>query len=639
MALDKAKIESKRAVLNGVKVQLKTEFFGLDTIIDKVIDSVSAWYIFPELITRPVIINLWGMTGVGKTQLVRRLVSLLDYGDKFVEVQMDGGSTSGYWANKLSSILSQSTIDEGEPGILLLDEIQRFRTVDDHGGDVKVERYQDVWTLLSDGKFSADSSAFAELEMMMINQNFEAGKIVPLTDLNDDEDEEEEEGRTKQKRQVMYPYEAKNLKKMLRLPHSIPDIMRMSSSEIMRLIENARSSRTSWEIDYSKLVIFISGNLDSAFSGSINTDDADTDADFYHEITKNISINDIKESLLTRFRPEQISRLGNNHIIYPSMSKKSYQQLITATCTKYIDEMAKVSDINFDLDQSVLDQIYDNAVFPTQGTRPVFSSIHKIFSNLLVNVAFWAIEHDLTDIKLQMTEDHKQIRAISSIERVFPIDLELNERKAKTSLDFKTVVGVHEVGHAAVYALLNQAAPFELKVNISSFRGGYMLPSPDDEAITKEQFLDNICVNLAGRAAEEVVFGENHATTGASQDIINATQSASAYCRRFGFDGLPAYIDSPNNNNITYLTAIADTDPVIRNIIMSQFERAKDLIVKNMPYVKHLTDVIIDRGSLSADDFIAESKPFLALKAEVEHFPFADKWLEFKGHHLKIVNE
>jgi cell division protease FtsH len=52
------------------------------------------------------------------------------------------------------------------------------------------------------------------------------------------------------------------------------------------------------------------------------------------------------------------------------MSKKSYQQLIAATCKKYIDEMQTVSDIKFDLDQSVLDQIYDNAVFPTQGTRP-----------------------------------------------------------------------------------------------------------------------------------------------------------------------------------------------------------------------------------------------------------------------------
>lgn len=163
--LDKSKIEIRRKTLEFVTTQLKSEFFGIDTIIEHVISSIQAWYIFPELITRPVIVNLWGMTGVGKTQLVRRLVSLLEYQEKFVEVQMDGGSVSStYNSTTLTRLLSGSSIEEGEPGILLLDEFQKFRTVDTDGKDVKLERFQDVWTLLSDGKFSSDSSMFTEIE-------------------------------------------------------------------------------------------------------------------------------------------------------------------------------------------------------------------------------------------------------------------------------------------------------------------------------------------------------------------------------------------------------------------------------------------------------------------------------------------
>lgn len=629
MALNKATIAGKREVLESVKAQLKTEFFGLDEIIDKVIDSLSAWYIFPEIITRPVIVNLWGMTGVGKTQLIRRLVSLLDFSSKFVEVQMDGGSSSNYWERKLSSILAQSTIEEGTPGILLLDEIQRFRTVDEHGEDVKVESYQDVWTLLSDGRFSADSSAFAEIEMMILQSDFDSGKFGPT----DEDDDEDERPRNPNKKRVMYPYEAKNLKKLLRLPEGIQEIMQWSTNEVMRALENARSQRTSWEIDYSKLVIFIAGNLDNAFVGATSTEDSDTDADFYHQLTKNISVNNIKEALLGRFRPEQISRLGNNHIIYPSMSKLSYQKLIASTCQKYTDEMTNVSGITFDVDQSVLDEIYDNSVFPTQGTRPVFSSIHKIFSTLLVNVAFWAIENDHKALRMQVTDDRKHIEVTAgNISKIFPVDLELNERKAKTSLDFKTCVGVHEVGHAVMYAILTKKAPFEVKINANSFRGGYMLQQQDDEALTKHQVLDSICVTLAGRAIEELVFGKDNITTGATSDIHKATEWASNYVRKFGFDGYIAHVDSDCNNSIAWVTQIDETNKNVVGVLDSMYARTMKLLTNNMDYVMHIADILISKGALTQAEFIQESKPFIELKTEGNSsYPFASKWAELKA--------
>src|SRR5271157_99496 len=170
MNIDKTILAKRKKELEQVAKQLKTEFFGLDLIIDKVISSVYAWYVFPELIKRPVIVNLWGMTGVGKTQLVRRLSALLGFGSKFVEIQMDGTSGgSSFRQDSICSVLS-NCIDEGEAGILLLDELQRFRTVDDTGGDVKVDRFQDVWMLLSDGKFAANSDMFQELEMTIAYQ-------------------------------------------------------------------------------------------------------------------------------------------------------------------------------------------------------------------------------------------------------------------------------------------------------------------------------------------------------------------------------------------------------------------------------------------------------------------------------------
>ena len=95
----RARMAQRQEVLAHTAQVLKSELFGLDVLIDRVIDSVRAWYLLPELIERPVIVCLWGLTGTGKTQLVRRLVQLLGFYDRFVEVQMDGFS----WATTTSS--------------------------------------------------------------------------------------------------------------------------------------------------------------------------------------------------------------------------------------------------------------------------------------------------------------------------------------------------------------------------------------------------------------------------------------------------------------------------------------------------------------------------------------------------------
>jgi hypothetical protein len=95
--------------LQEIAAQLKTELFGIDPIIDRVIDSVRAWVLLPELVSRPVIVCLWGLTGTGKTQLVRRLAQLLGFYDRFVEVQMDGFSNGAGWRGPTRAACSSSS--------------------------------------------------------------------------------------------------------------------------------------------------------------------------------------------------------------------------------------------------------------------------------------------------------------------------------------------------------------------------------------------------------------------------------------------------------------------------------------------------------------------------------------------------
>ena len=71
------RMAARQQRLQAAAHALKQELFGLDALIDRLIDAIRAWYVLPELIERPVIVCLWGLTGTGKTQLARRLAQLL----------------------------------------------------------------------------------------------------------------------------------------------------------------------------------------------------------------------------------------------------------------------------------------------------------------------------------------------------------------------------------------------------------------------------------------------------------------------------------------------------------------------------------------------------------------------------------
>ena len=133
--MDKINLNQKKQKLEQAKINLKNYFVGIDNIIDEVIDRISAWYIMPNLITRPLIVNLWGLTGVGKTDLIRRLVKELEFADRFMEMQMSS-KAQGYEKNVYTKLM-YSDLEPGQAGILLLDEIQRFRTVDEKDGEIR----------------------------------------------------------------------------------------------------------------------------------------------------------------------------------------------------------------------------------------------------------------------------------------------------------------------------------------------------------------------------------------------------------------------------------------------------------------------------------------------------------------------
>lgn len=595
-------LHERSARLDRVAAELKTELFGINDIIDRVIDSIRAWYVLPHIITRPVIVCLWGLTGTGKTQLTRSLAQKLDFYDRFVEVQMDGFSHGSSWrsADSVSAMLMESGIAEGEPGILVLDEFQRFRTVNEKGQDVPVKRYQDVWQLLSDGRLPPSLSFLQELEASLAHSQY------------DREREEKDEGtsdqgndNTRKYRFHLMPYQAQEFKQSLKLKESLQEVMAWSSEQLQDRMQAFKASSASWETDYSRLLIIVSGNLDEMYNDTAGrVEDCDTDADIFHALTKKLSVIDVKKALAERFKPEQIARLGNNHVIYPSLDQATYERLIRKTCASYVEEIQASSGLRFALDASVFTGIYANAVFPAQGTRPLFSSVHAILSAPLVNATLWALElgkgaDDLLHLSLDLAAQNLVVRC-GPHSTHYPVALDLNRLRQRASPDFRALLAVHEAGHGLVYGRLFGHAPLEVKINVASFEGGYN-SYVRMKAQSRQNCLDSICVSLAGRAAEVLVFGNDASTTGSESDFKKATALAARFVRHFGFGSRLSRTDVTDSSEDNLNTDVTPTNAEIEVIMAEQYTRARDVLRTDAELLLQIVNELIAHGQMAKE--------------------------------------
>lgn len=118
--------------------------------------------------------------------------------------------------------------------------------------------------------------------------------------------------------------------------------------------------------------------MDEAFFDSNMVDEAEVDPDIFHNRSKNINILDIKKALTKRFKPEQIRHFGNNHIIYPSLSSQNFWDLITKELSSKSAKYKQIYNLDIGFEESFVDLVFNNRVFPTQGVRPLFSTISQI---------------------------------------------------------------------------------------------------------------------------------------------------------------------------------------------------------------------------------------------------------------------
>jgi cell division protease FtsH len=389
----------------------------------------------------------------------------------------------------------------------------------------------------------------------------------------------------------------------MKLVEPVEDIMRWSEEKKFTMIWNALKSDKVYEGDsYSKLLIFVSGNLDEAYDMADQTGNADHDADVFHDFSSKINIVDIKNALNKRFKPEQISRLGNVHVIYPSLSKKSYQTIIVRKVAEMTRDIKKKHGVKVTVDKSVKECIYRNGVFPAQGVRPVFSSVSSLLGSSIPTFIMASIERKKTEFSVSYENDHI-VALIGGKTYKYKIECSIDKIKEENNQDEVALTSVHEAGHAIVYASLFGISPTQIVSSMSSsdnggFIGLHQITNSQRDAHNK------IVVMMAGKVSEELVFGEDHATSGAQGDITKASKLASYYFRDWGMGEPNAKISNQFSEHAPPANYdMSNTNESIEKLITRCKNEAKEVIKDNLEFFTATIDKLVNGGEVKPEAF------------------------------------
>ena len=230
-------------------------------------------------------------------------------------------------------------------------------------------------------------------------------------------------------------------------------------------------------------------------------------------------------------------------------------------------------------------------------------------SNLLNEAAILAARRNLTEISMDEIND--------AIDRV----LAGPEKKDRVmSEKRKTLVAYHEAGHALVGALMPDYDPVQKISIIPRGRAGgltWFTPSEDrmDTGLYSRAYLENqMAVALGGRIAEEIIFGEDEVTTGASNDLQQVARVARQMITRFGMSDRLGPValgrqqgnmflgrDIMSERDFSEETAAA-VDEEVRKLVDVAYLRAKDVLVSNHHILDIIAKMLVDKETVDADE-------------------------------------
>jgi cell division protease FtsH len=392
--------------------------------------------------------------------------------------------------------------------------------------------------------------------------------------------------------------------------------------------------------NFTKALIFVLGNLDEAYTMSDNFS-ADIDADEFNKLSQKITVPKIKRALQNRFRNEQIARLGNIHIIYPALDKISYQKIIENELTKYSQSLTNTFNMKVSFDSTIHETIYNEGVYPTQGVRPIFTSIHQVLKS---KISFFYSEIFLKRLNvdgLHLSVSNKRLicdyqneqKTVYSSQTEITTTLE-NVRQNKRD-DLQAITAVHESGHTVLSIILLKTIPDVVySITTDADSQGFVYSSFAWKYISRKELIPRVAMMLGGYVAEELVFGKENLTSGASSDIEKATEFLSSMYKTNGMGQTPIKYSIPIKEENDSYHQFGAVEEEIKNAIEEAKLLAEKTLKSEQKLLLSLSDFLSDNRMLRKNDI----KRFVekAISSNVDFIEDGD-YLFYREHLKKQI--
>ena len=230
------------------------------------------------------------------------------------------------------------------------------------------------------------------------------------------------------------------------------------------------------------------------------------------------------------------------------------------------------------------------------------------------------LENLMNEAAINTAKEGRKFLTQTDIEKAFiKVGIGAEKRSKVISEKDKKITAYHEAGHAILFHVLPDVGPVHTVSIIPTGVGaaGYTMPLPEQDELhmTKGRMLQNIMVSLGGRIAEEIIFDD--ITTGASQDIKQATSMARAMVTEYGMSEKLGMINYGGDNNEvfigrdlahtrTYSEEVAsEIDSEVKRIIDECYAKAKQIILDHEDILHSCCALLMEKEKIGQAEFEA----------------------------------